>query len=92
MDSCFTCDTLNLLCDDHVEGARLRDDSHVEASLVQGQPSGACFVAMVEVLALGQLKVLCKQDSFVIVSCKKKLPSKTILYIQATFSGLTLLI
>ena len=56
MDSCFTCDTLNLLCDDHVEGARLRDDSHVEASLVQGQPSGACFVAMVEVLALGQLK------------------------------------
>ena len=84
MDSCFTCDTLNLLCDDHVEGARLGDDSHVEASLVQGQPSGACFVAMVEVLALGQLKVLCKQDSFVIVSCKK-LPSKTILYTQATF-------
>ena len=74
---CFTCDTLNLLFDDHIVGARLGDDSHVEAALVQGQPSRACFVAMVEVLALGQLKGLCKQDSFVIVSWKKLLSKHT---------------
>ena len=58
LDIVFTCNTLDLLFYDHVEGTSLRDDSHVKPSLVQGQPSVAWAVAVEEILALAQLKVL----------------------------------